>query len=81
MAIGSTFNYIWLKKWPAGFDMFMFPVAAGLLAGEGLGGVFQALLAVAGVGGSGMCTRLSFSFFLITHQPYRQRNSRRLSRV
>lgn len=52
MAIGSTFNYIWLKKWPAGFDMFMFPVAAGLLAGEGLGGVFQALLAVAGVGGA-----------------------------
>jgi hypothetical protein len=27
---------------------------AGLLAGEGLGGVFQALLAVAGVSGAGM---------------------------
>jgi len=52
MVFGSTFNYIWLKKWPAGFDMYMFAVAAGLLAGEGLGGVFQALLAVAGVGGS-----------------------------
>jgi len=52
MAIGSTFNYVWLKKWPKGFDMYMFAVAAGLLAGEGLGGVFQALLAVAGVGGS-----------------------------
>lgn len=32
--------------------MYMFPIASGLLAGEGLGGVFAALLAVAGVGGS-----------------------------
>jgi uncharacterized oligopeptide transporter (OPT) family protein len=32
--------------------MFMFAVAAGLLAGEGLGGVAQALLAIAGVDGS-----------------------------
>jgi hypothetical protein len=27
MAIGSVFNYIWMKKWPAGFDMYMFPIA------------------------------------------------------
>lgn len=32
--------------------MYMFAIAAGLLAGEGLGGVFSALLAVAGVDGS-----------------------------
>lgn len=31
---------------------------AGLLAGEGLGGVFQALLAVAGVDGTSMYSRV-----------------------
>ncbi|KAL4245457.1 oligopeptide OPT transporter family protein [Abortiporus biennis] len=52
MAAGSVFNYIWQKRNPAGFDMYMFAIAAGLLAGEGLGGVFQALLAVVKVDGS-----------------------------
>ncbi|CAL1699061.1 unnamed protein product [Somion occarium] len=52
MGAGSVFNYIWLKRNPKGFDMYMFAVAAGMLAGEGLGGVFQALLAVAKVDGS-----------------------------
>ncbi|KAJ8516758.1 hypothetical protein ONZ45_g5972 [Pleurotus djamor] len=51
MAVGSSVNYFWLKRNPAGYDMYMFAIAAGLLAGEGLGGVFQALLAVAGVDG------------------------------
>ncbi|KAI0371064.1 OPT oligopeptide transporter [Pilatotrama ljubarskyi] len=52
MAIGSVFNYLWMKRNPAGFDMYMFAVAAGMLAGEGLGGVLQALLAIAKVDGS-----------------------------
>jgi len=52
MAAGATFNYIWMIRNLASFDMYMFAVAAGLLAGEGLGGVFQALLAVIGVDGS-----------------------------
>ncbi|TBU22959.1 OPT oligopeptide transporter [Dichomitus squalens] len=52
MAFGSVFNYFWQKKSPHGFDMYMFAVAAGMLAGEGLGGVMQALLAVAKVDGS-----------------------------
>ncbi|KAG5634750.1 hypothetical protein H0H81_000893, partial [Sphagnurus paluster] len=52
MAAGSTFNYIWLLRSPASFDMYMFAISAGLLAGEGLGGAFQALLTVAGVDGS-----------------------------
>ena len=41
-----------MKRNPSNFDMYMFPVAAGLLAGEGLAGVLAALLAVAGVDGS-----------------------------
>ncbi|KAI0355848.1 oligopeptide transporter [Trametes cingulata] len=52
MAAGSTFNFFWARRNPAGFDMYMFAVAAGMLAGEGLGGVLQALLAVAKVDGS-----------------------------
>lgn len=52
MGFGSLFGHVWMKKNPLSFDMYMFPIAAGLLAGEGLGGVFAALLAVAGVDGS-----------------------------
>ncbi|KII87761.1 hypothetical protein PLICRDRAFT_30324 [Plicaturopsis crispa FD-325 SS-3] len=52
MAVGSVFNFYWARRNPAGYDMYMFALSAGLLAGEGLGGVFQALLAVAGVDGS-----------------------------
>ena len=52
MGFGSVFNYIWMKRSPSTFDMYMFPISAGLLAGEGLAGVFGALLAVAGVDGT-----------------------------
>ncbi|KIL64112.1 hypothetical protein M378DRAFT_163587 [Amanita muscaria Koide BX008] len=52
MAIGSLGNFIWQKRNPASHDMYMFAVAAGIVAGEGLGGVFQALLAVIGIDGS-----------------------------
>ncbi|KAM6503272.1 oligopeptide transporter [Amanita muscaria] len=52
MAIGSMGNFIWQKRNPASHDMYMFAVAAGIVAGEGLGGVFQALLAVIGIDGS-----------------------------
>ncbi|KAF8069127.1 oligopeptide transporter, partial [Lyophyllum atratum] len=52
MAVGSTVNFFWLRNNPAAYDMYMFALAAGLLAGEGIGGVFQALLAVVGVDGT-----------------------------
>ncbi|KAG8821599.1 hypothetical protein FRC17_009780 [Serendipita sp. 399] len=51
MAFGSTFAWFWLRKSPKTYDMYGFAVSAGMLAGEGLGGVFQALLNVAGVMG------------------------------
>ena len=41
-----------MKRSPSSFDTYMFPISAGLLAGEGLAGVFGALLAVAGVDGT-----------------------------
>jgi len=49
MGFGSLFSYFWLKKYPKNYEMYGFAVSAGMLAGEGLGGVFQALLTVAGV--------------------------------
>ncbi|CCA76487.1 related to permeases-unknown function [Serendipita indica DSM 11827] len=53
MAFGSLFAYIWAKKAPKNYDMYGFAISAGMLAGEGLGGVMQALLNVAGVMGEG----------------------------
>jgi uncharacterized oligopeptide transporter (OPT) family protein len=53
MAFGSLFAYIWAKKSPRSYDMYGFALSAGMLAGEGLGGVMQALLNVAGVMGEG----------------------------
>ncbi|KAF8998941.1 hypothetical protein BDQ17DRAFT_770642 [Cyathus striatus] len=49
MAFGFVFNYIWLKRSPAGYDMSMSADSAGLLARERLGGLVLALLDVCGV--------------------------------
>ncbi|CAE6510756.1 unnamed protein product [Rhizoctonia solani] len=54
MAAGATLNYFWERRNPRNFDMYMFPISAGMLAGEGLGGVLLALLSVAGVGADGV---------------------------
>ncbi|KAK7047421.1 hypothetical protein VNI00_006652 [Paramarasmius palmivorus] len=58
MAAGSVFNYFWLKRNPKSYDLYMFAISAGLLAGEGMGGVFNALLAVAGVDGGNYGTAI-----------------------
>ncbi|KAK5170129.1 uncharacterized protein LTR77_004713 [Saxophila tyrrhenica] len=52
MAIGATVAWIWQRGWPAGFGMFGYAVAAGMIAGEGLGGIVGAILEIAGVAGS-----------------------------
>ena len=61
MVVGSSVNYFWMLRNPAGFDMYMFAIAAGLLAGEGLGGVFQALLAIIGADGGSKSIRCTQS--------------------
>ncbi|TFK64265.1 OPT oligopeptide transporter [Pluteus cervinus] len=58
MAAGSIYTWNWHRRNPASYDMYMFAVSAGLLAGEGLGGVFQALLAVVGVDGGSFGTAI-----------------------
>lgn len=52
MAVGSTVNYFWEKRNAKQFDLYMFPIAAGLVAGEGLAGVLGALLAILNADGS-----------------------------
>ncbi|OAA40688.1 oligopeptide transporter [Metarhizium rileyi] len=48
---GSITAWWWKKYFNANFDMYAFSVAAGLIAGEGLGGVINAALTLAGVDG------------------------------
>lgn len=40
-----------MKKNPASFDMFGYAIAAGLIAGEGIGGVVNAVLQILKVAG------------------------------
>ncbi|KAI9675061.1 MAG: hypothetical protein M1817_001467 [Caeruleum heppii] len=51
MVIGSVTAYFWAKRHPAHFDKFGYAVAAGLIAGEGIGGVINAIFQVAGIAG------------------------------
>ncbi|KAK7698275.1 hypothetical protein SLS64_012741 [Diaporthe eres] len=50
--IGALTSYIWAKKSPWSHGMYCYAVAAGFIAGEGLGGVVQAVLEISGVSGS-----------------------------
>jgi uncharacterized oligopeptide transporter (OPT) family protein len=52
MLTGAIIAYVWAKRWPAGFDVYCYAVTAGMIAGEGLGGVVNAILEIGGVGGS-----------------------------
>lgn len=49
--MGATISYVWMKKRQASHDTYCYAVAAGLIAGEGLGGVIGAALQLGGVGG------------------------------
>ena len=51
MVIGSLIAQIWSKKNFKSWDMLGYAVAAGLIAGEGIGGVINALLELAGASG------------------------------
>lgn len=49
---GSITAWWWQKWFPKNFEIYAFAVAAGLLAGEGLGGVVNAALTLGGVDGN-----------------------------
>ena len=52
MAVAATITWFWGHRSPRSFDLYGFPLAAGLVAGEGIGGVMTAILTVVGVGGA-----------------------------
>ena len=52
MAFGSTLVFFWQKKYPMAYGMYCYAIAAGFIAGEGLGGIVGAILQVAKISGS-----------------------------
>jgi uncharacterized oligopeptide transporter (OPT) family protein len=51
MAVGACASYVWLKKSPKTWNVYAYSIAAGLAAGEGIGGVVNALFQVIGIAG------------------------------
>jgi len=58
MLMGATFAHFWVKKYPNNFDTYCYAIAAGMIAGEGFGGVVGAVLTIAGVDGDVLGTGL-----------------------
>jgi len=52
MLVGALVAHFWAKRYPVNFDVYCYGVAAGAIAGEGLGGVVNAILQVADVAGN-----------------------------
>jgi uncharacterized oligopeptide transporter (OPT) family protein len=48
-ALGAVAAHLYRKRWPAKGELYIVPVASGLIAGESLTGVLVALLTVAGL--------------------------------
>ncbi|KAH9840347.1 putative metal-nicotianamine transporter YSL5 [Teratosphaeria destructans] len=51
MVIGAVPAAIWATKNPKHFDIYGYAVAAGLIAGEGIGGVVNAIFEIIGIAG------------------------------
>lgn len=52
MAAGAVVGYIWRTKWYSSYARHGYSVPAGLIAGEGIGGLIAALLEITNVGGN-----------------------------
>ena len=51
MTIGAVVAAVWSWRQPRGFELFGHAVAAGFMAGEGIGGVVNAVLQIVGWSG------------------------------
>ncbi|KAG9565976.1 oligopeptide transporter, partial [Aureobasidium melanogenum] len=51
MVIGAIPTYFWAKRNPKSFEIYGFAIAGGLIAGEGIGGVINAIFQIAGIAG------------------------------
>lgn len=58
MTMGAMVTWIWQRRSEKGFEMMGYAIAAGLIAGEGIGGVVNAVLQVIGLGGDRYGTNL-----------------------
>nr|OQO25539.1 hypothetical protein B0A51_06577 [Rachicladosporium sp. CCFEE 5018] len=50
--MGAHISHAWARRYPENFRIYMYAVAAGMIAGEGLGGFVGACLELGGVSGS-----------------------------
>lgn len=57
--IGAVLASLWIRKNPASFELYGYACAAGLIAGEGLGGVVGAALQLGGVSGDVLGTQIA----------------------
>ncbi|MCJ1403415.1 hypothetical protein MMC11_006638 [Xylographa trunciseda] len=51
MLMGACVAAVWSRRHPKSFTMYGYAVAAGFMAGEGIGGVMNAILQIAGLSG------------------------------
>jgi hypothetical protein len=58
VAIGSVLSWVWQKFWPKSYARFVYAVASGGIAGEGIGYVILSVLQIARVGGDQFGTML-----------------------
>ncbi|KAJ3207363.1 hypothetical protein HDU67_007521 [Dinochytrium kinnereticum] len=58
MVLGATLAAVWQRRWPSSFDMFAWAIAAGLTAGEGIGGLVVAIFQIAGLKGENLGTAI-----------------------
>ena len=52
MMFGSLIAFVWRRRWPNMWFLFGYAIAAGMIAGEGLGGIVNAVLQIGKVGGN-----------------------------
>lgn len=57
--MGAVLAVVWAKKNQRSFDSYGYAVAAGLIAGEGIGGVVNAIFQIAGIGGDAYGTQIA----------------------
>lgn len=50
-AYGAIAGYLWKRYFPNNWELYAYSVAAGMIAGEGLGGVVNAIITIAGADG------------------------------
>ncbi|GKT40533.1 metal-nicotianamine transporter YSL2 [Colletotrichum spaethianum] len=56
---GAIFAWAWKKYFPKGFEVHCFAAAAGLIAGEGFGGVINAAIELGGVSGGAIGSHIA----------------------